>query len=98
MSIAKIKNNQNFRKKTDNTQLVIIKGFMGEPGLLRAVKLKNNFVMVVGKSGKSRMKLKDKYIYQYDENVYHRLCNAFDSNDSEALEQEWQKAKPIALS
>lgn len=43
------------------------------------------------------MRLKVKYVYQYDEYTYKRLRNAFDSNYIEALEQEWLKARPIAI-
>jgi hypothetical protein len=79
-------------------QPVIIKGFRGEPEVLNSIGIDNFFVTVVGKGGKTQMKLKVKYAYRYDEDTYKRLRKAFDSNDSEVLEQEWQKAKNIVLS
>ena len=44
------------------------------------------------------MKLKDKYAYQYDEEIYQKLRKAFDSGNADRLEKEWQCAKPISLS
>jgi len=85
------------QEKTKKLQPVIVKGFRGEPARLDAVNIGKNFIIVVGKSGKTQMKLKDKYVYQYNEETYQKLRNAFDSNNSEILEQEWQKAKPIIL-
>jgi len=77
-------------------QPVIIKGFRGEPEVLNSVGIDNSFVSVVGKSGETQMKLKVKYAYCFDGDTYQRLRKAFDSNDSEALEQEWQKAKVLS--
>lgn len=37
-------------------------------------------------------------VYQYDAENFKRLHEAFESNDIEAIEQEWQKAKPIVCS
>ena len=84
-------------KIAKKSQLVIIKGLRGEPEALNYERIDNLFVTVVGKSGKTQMRLKIRYVYQYDEETYQKLRKAFDSNDTEALEQEWQKAKPIAL-
>ena len=44
------------------------------------------------------MTLKAEYVYQYDEEVYKRLQNAYEMDDKEGLEQEWQWAEPIVLS
>ena len=85
-------------KKAKCSQPVIIKGFMGEPSRLDTINIENNFVTVVGISGKTQMKLNVKYAYQYDEGTYQKLCKAFDSGDTGILEKEWQCAKPIALS
>jgi IS4 transposase len=94
-----------FTGKTENLQnicgakqIVVVKGFMGEPVRLKAEKIDNSFVTLVGKDGKTRIKLKVKYIYQDDEGTYRKLKNAFDSNDTERLTREWQYAKPIVIS
>ncbi len=76
-------------------QPVIIKGFMGEPEVLSSINKDISFVTVVGRSKKTQMRLKVKYVYHYDEELYQKLKNAFNSKDSERLETEWQKAKPI---
>jgi len=82
--------------KIDNiVQPVIVKGFMGEPEMLSSVNKNIYFVTVLGKSGKTQMNLKIKYVYRYDEELYQKLKKAFDSKDNERLETEWQKAKPI---
>lgn len=83
---------------TENLQPVIVKGVMAFPEVLKYEKIIDNFIVLVGKSGKTRMKLKVKYAYCYDEKTFLRLKNAFDPNDTERLSKEWQQAKPIVLS
>jgi hypothetical protein len=77
-------------KKFISLQPVVIKGFKGEPVYLRAINSENNFVTVAGKSGKTQMTLKSKYVFHYDENVYKRLKNVYEMNDKEGLEKLWQ--------
>lgn len=84
-------------KSTEYTQPVMVKGFKGEPETLNSVGIENLFVTAAGKGGKTQMRLKIQYVYQYDDETYQKLRDAFDSNDTEALEREWQKAKPITL-
>lgn len=98
MSTSILREIKNISVKTKKAYPVIIKGFRGEPVRLDAVNIEKSFIIVAGKSGKTQMKLKVKYVYQCDDNTYQKLRKAFDSNDSEVLEQGWQKARPITLS
>ncbi|MFA5554171.1 MAG: hypothetical protein WCZ89_03415 [Phycisphaerae bacterium] len=91
ISLAK---SNNFQKKDKLFLVLIIKGFMGEPIALKCLNKDDNFVTLLGKSGKTQIKLKVKYAY-YDAETYQRLQNAFNSSNKELLEAEWQKAKPI---
>jgi len=84
-----------YEKKTNISEPVIIKGFMGEPTRLKCVNIDNISATVVGKSGKTQMNLKVKYVYRYDEETYQKLQNAFDLGDIKALDKEWQQAEPI---
>lgn len=70
---------------------------MGEPEVLDSINKDKFFVTVLGKSGKTQMKLKVKYVYHYTEEIYQKLKEAFNSKDSERLVKEWQKAKLINL-
>ncbi len=97
MSTTILRDNEVFSVETNKSYPIIAKGFRGEPAKLDAIKYEKNFVTVLGKSRKTQMRLKVKYVYQYDEETYQKLRDAFDSNDTEALEREWQKAKPITL-
>ena len=98
MQTLSVKKPEFSQKKTNIMQILMIKGFKGEPTRLKCLNIDNLFATVVGNSGNSQMRVKVKYVYQYNEEAYQKLRKAFDSNDSEALEQEWQKAEPIALS
>jgi hypothetical protein len=84
-------------KKTKFLQPIIAKGFMGEPTRLDCVNIDNFFATVVGKSGKTQIKLKVKYVYCYDEETYQKLQKAFNSGDNDLLVKEWQQAKPITM-
>jgi ABC-type transport system substrate-binding protein len=86
------------RKKVKCLYPLIIKGFMSQPSKLDAVKCEKNFVTVLGRDGKTQMRLKAQYAYYYDEEIYQKLRNAYKSNDKETLEKLWQQAKPIAVS
>jgi hypothetical protein len=79
------------------TQLVTIKGFMDEPVRLGLKIIKKSSVLVVGGDGKTEIRLKTKYVYQYDEKLYERLKKAYDDGDIETLSKEWQCAKPIVI-
>jgi hypothetical protein len=93
-----------FPKKTEISkkffycpQTVIVKGFKCEPIRLKAEGIENFLVLLVGNDGKTRTKLKVKYVYCYDEEVYLKLKSTFDSGDTEQLTREWQCAKPIVI-
>jgi hypothetical protein len=83
---------------SDDTQLVMVKGFMGFPECLKYEEINDNFIVIIGRSGKTRMNLKVKYAYQYDEKLYQKLKEVFESNDTEKLTREWQCAKSIIAS
>ena len=82
-------------KKRIILQPVIIKGFMGEPTVLKSINKNRLFVTVLGKSGKTQIKLRVKYIYRYVKKVFQQLKRAFNSKNIKRLAKEWQKAKPI---
>ena len=86
------------RKFFDRPQTVIVKGFRGEPARLKAEGIENFLVLLVGNDGKTQTKLKAKYVYCHDEELYLKLKNAFDSGDTDKLSREWQCAKPITMS
>jgi phage regulator Rha-like protein len=85
----------NLLNSQNNTYLVLVKGFTCIPKRLNVIKCENNFITVAGMSGKTQMKLKAQYVYQYDEEMYQKLRNAYELNDKGTLEKVWQQAKPI---
>jgi hypothetical protein len=86
------------QKNLKITQVAMVKGVMNCPKRLNLEKIENSFVTVTGESGKTQMTLKAEYVYQYDEDVYQRLQNAYELNGKGTLEKLWQQAKPITLS
>ncbi|MBN2019957.1 MAG: hypothetical protein JW749_07015 [Sedimentisphaerales bacterium] len=89
---------KDFREKAENSYHIVIKGVMGCQVTLNAEVIENIFVTVVGKNGKTEIKLKVKYTCQYDEEIYHKLKNAFDSCDAKKLSRKLWRVKPIAFS
>ena len=98
MSIEKMAKNKDFLDNTISVYPVIVKGFRGCPDKLNAKNVENSLVTVIGRSGKTEMRLKVKYVYQFDEGIYQRLKKAYDAGDTETLAKEWQCAKPITVS
>ena len=80
------------------TESVVIKGFMGEPTRLKFYNSAGKSVIVLCRDGETHMNFAIDVAYQYDAEGFKRLHEAFENEDDESLEQEWQKAKPIALS
>ncbi|MGA2678327.1 MAG: hypothetical protein ABSF37_03380 [Sedimentisphaerales bacterium] len=78
-------------------QRVIIKGFMDEPTALQFVNNCGKSVTVLCRDGETQTNFACDVVYQYDEELYQKLKNAFDSNDKEQLMREWQCAKPIII-
>jgi hypothetical protein len=76
--------------------MTIVKGFMNEPVALKSVNYDKKVVTLLGRSGKTSISLKDKYVFCYDKSLYGKLQEAFALNDTERLAKEWQKAKPIS--
>lgn len=99
MSITKLPKDANFCKNiATNAESVVIKGFMNEPTRLKYVNCTGKSVVVLCRDGETQMNFANDVVYQYDANGFKKLCEAYESEDSARLEQEWQKAKPIALS
>jgi hypothetical protein len=74
---------------------VVIKGFMNEPTRLKFCNSDGNSVTVLCRDGETQMNFAIDVVYQYDAEAYRKLREAFESDDSIRLEEEWQKAKPI---
>ncbi len=98
MSITKLqKSENNCTYIANGTESVVIKGFMNEPTKPNFYKCDGKSVTVLCRDGETQMCFAIDVVYQYDMESFKRLHEAFNSNDTEALEQEWQKAKPITV-
>jgi hypothetical protein len=86
------------RKKSKILYPLIIKGLMSEPNKLNAVKVENSFIVVLGRNRKTQIRLKAQYGYKYDNILYQKLQNAYETKDKKELEKLWQQAEPIAIS
>jgi hypothetical protein len=85
----------NFRNNERFLQSVVIKGFMDEPAKLYSVKNNKKVTTVLCRDGKSEMNFKNDMVFQYNEELYQKLREAFESNDTEGLAREWLRAKPV---
>lgn len=79
----------------NDTESVVIKGFMGKPTRLKFYNNDGKSVTVLCRDGETQVNFAINMVYQYDTETYKKLREAFESDNSIRLEQEWQKAKPI---
>lgn len=86
-----------FLNYAEQPQHVVIKGFMEKPTALKFIKNSGKCVTMLCRDEKTQMNFANDIVYQYDAENYKQLCEAYENEDKERLEQEWKKAKPIAL-
>jgi len=79
----------------NDTESIVIKGFMNEPTRLKYFNSDGKSVTVLCRDGETQMSFAIDVVYQYEPELYKKLREAFKSYDSIRLEKAWQKAKPI---
>jgi hypothetical protein len=85
--------NTHLKEIYENPQIVIVKGFRGEPALLKCIGIENLRFIIVGNNKEMTIRLKKQYVYNYDKKTYERLKKLFESDDCELLDIEWGKTK-----
>jgi hypothetical protein len=76
----------------ENRPNVIVRAFRSEPVRLRALSSRGDIVEVFNSSEDTTIGLPRATLFQFDEELFKKLRNAYDVGDQKRLSELWSKA------